>query len=68
MPFHPEFSAPAQQWIDAGLAAPTDRGTTANLAEIAFAEAQANKLLHLTGKGAIALDRESKNRPPPSPS
>ena len=68
MPFHPDFSAPAQQWVDAGLANRTEKGKSANLADIAFAEAQANKLLHLTGKGAIALDREAKHRPPPSPS
>ncbi len=68
MPFHPEFSAPAQQWIDAGLAIRTGKGETANLAEIAFSEAQANKLLFLTGQGAIALDREAKHHPPPSPS
>jgi hypothetical protein len=68
MPFHPEFSAPAQQWVDAGLAIRTEKGDTANLADIAFTEAQANKLLYLTGKGAIALDREAMNRPPPSPS
>ena len=67
MPFHPEFDAPAQQWIDAGLAVRTEKGADANFAQIAFVEAQANRLLHLTGKGAIALDREAKTRTPPSP-
>jgi len=68
MDFHLEFSAPAQRWIDAGLAVRTEKGKAANLADIAFAEAQANKLLHLTGRGALALDRKAKNQPPPSPS
>ncbi|MFL6451661.1 MAG: hypothetical protein ACJ746_28885 [Bryobacteraceae bacterium] len=67
MPFHPEFDAPAQQWLDAGLAIPTERGKKASFADLAFVEAQANQLLHLTGKGALALDREAKRRKPPSP-
>jgi hypothetical protein len=67
MPFHPNFDAPAQQWLDAGLAVPTEKGTGTNFAEVAFSAAQANQLLNLTGKGAIALDREAKSRQPPSP-
>lgn len=50
------------------MAIRTEKGKTANFANIAFAEAQANNLLFLTGPGAIALDREAKHRPPPSPS
>jgi hypothetical protein len=68
MPFHPNFDAPAQQWLDDGLAAPTEKGRSTNFANVAFSEAQANQLLNLTGKGAIALDREAKIRKPPSPS
>jgi hypothetical protein len=68
MSFHPEFDAPAQRWVDAGLAVPTERGKNANFADMAFLEAQANQLVHLTGQGAIALDREAKGRKPPSPS
>jgi hypothetical protein len=67
MPFHPEFDAPAQRWVDAGLAVPTERGKKANFAEMAFLEAQANQLLYLTGRGALALDREANGRKPPSP-
>ena len=67
MPFHPEFDAPAQQWVDAGLAVPTQKAKGANFPDMAFLEAQANQLLYLTGKGAIALDREGKRRKPPSP-
>ena len=68
MPFHPNFDAPAQHWLDAGLAVPTEKGTGKNFAKVPFSEAQANQLLNLTGKGAIALDREAKTRRPPSPS
>jgi hypothetical protein len=68
MPFHPNFDAPAQHWLDAGLAVPTKKGSGTNFARMAFSEAQANQLLDLTGKGAIALDREAKIRKPPSPS
>ncbi|MFL6417002.1 MAG: hypothetical protein ACJ74Y_15170 [Bryobacteraceae bacterium] len=67
MSLHPEFDAPAQQWIDAGLAVRTEKGADKNFAKMAFVEAQANQFLHLTGKGAIALDREAKGRKPPSP-
>lgn len=65
--FHPKFDAPAQQWLDAGLAVPTEKGIGTNFAKVAFSAAQANQLLNLTGKGAIALDREAKIRQPPSP-
>jgi hypothetical protein len=68
MPFHPSFDAPAQQWLDAGLAVPTEKGSGKNFEKMAFSEAQANQLLHLTGKGAIALDREAQIHKPPSPS
>lgn len=68
MPFHPDFDAPAQQWVDAGLAIPTEKAKGANFADMAFVEAQANQLLYLTGRGAIALDREARKRKPPSPS
>lgn len=68
MPFHPQFDAPAQQWVDAGLAILTEKGKGANFAAMAFLEAQANQLLYLTGRGALALDREAKRRKPPSPS
>ena len=67
MPFHPGFDAPAKQWLDAGLATPTEKAKGVNFADMAFLEAQANQLLYLTGKGAIALDREGKRRKPPSP-
>lgn len=67
MPPLPEYDAPAQTWIDAGLAAPTQKAATVNFSEISFLEAQANQLVFLTGKGALTLDRESKRRPPPSP-
>ena len=68
MAFHPKFDAPAQHWLDAGLAIPTEKGKGANFEEIAFSEAQANQLLFLTGRGGLALDREAQERKPPSPS
>ena len=67
MQFHPSFDAPAQQWLDAGLAVATEKGSGKDFAKMAFSEAQANQLLSLTGKGGIALDREAKIRRPPSP-
>jgi hypothetical protein len=67
MPSSLDHTSPAQKWIDAGLALPTSKGKNVSFEKIAFSEAEANRLVHLTGKGALSLDREAKKREPPSP-
>ena len=52
-------TAPAQDWIDAGFAVRSHKAASANLREMAFRDAQAKALVHLTGAGALALDREA---------
>ena len=46
MSFLPKFDAPAQHWVDAGLAVPTEKGKGANFADMAFSDAQANQLVY----------------------
>ena len=67
MSLHPDHDAPAQVWIHAGLAHPSEKGKNADFTKMSFLAAQANQLVFLTGKGALTLDREGKRREPPSP-
>lgn len=60
----PKHDAPAQEWIDAGLAKRSAKGQAADLRHISFVEAEAGALVYLTGEGAECLDREAKQRPP----
>ncbi len=59
----PPFDAPARVWIDAGLAIASPKGRDCDFQKISFTAAQANALLHLTGKGAQVLDREARRQP-----
>jgi hypothetical protein len=60
----PGHDAPAQVWIDRGLAAASERGKGVDLSKLAFREAQAKAFVHLTGEGAQALDREARRQKP----
>lgn len=60
----PKHSAPAQEWIDAGLAVLGKKPVHKDLRKISFEEARASALVHLTGRGAEALDREGKQHGP----
>ena len=60
----PKHSAPAQEWIDAGLAVVAKKPIHKDLRKISFEEACASTLVHLTGCGAEALDQEGKRQPP----
>ncbi len=60
----PKHSAPAQEWINAGLATPSKKATEKDLRTISFEEARARALVYLSGAGAEALDREARRHPP----
>ena len=60
----PKHSAPAQEWIDAGLAVVARKPIDKDLRKISFEEARASALVHLTGRGAEALDQEGKRHAP----
>ncbi|MBV8073181.1 MAG: hypothetical protein JO270_25000 [Acidobacteriaceae bacterium] len=60
----PKHTAPAQEWINAGLAVATKKRSEKDLRQVSFEEARANALVHLTGRGAEALDREAKQHAP----
>lgn len=47
MSLHPEHDGPARDWINAGLAIPTNRGKSADFENMSFLESQANQLLYL---------------------
>ena len=63
----PAYDTPAQEWIQAGLAMPTEKGKDADFGSMSFMAAQANQLVFLTALGALTLDREGESRTPPSP-
>ncbi len=63
----PAFDAPAEEWIQAGLAIPSEKGKGVNFREVSFTAAQANNLVFLTGRGALTLDRVGKQKTPPAP-
>jgi hypothetical protein len=60
----PKHSAPAQEWVEAGLAAVAKKPIEKDLRKISFEEARANALVHLTGHGAEALEREGMRQAP----
>ncbi len=63
----PRHDAPAEEWINAGLAKRSQKGHATDLRGMPFFEAEASALVHLTGEGAQSLDREAKEKPPTLP-
>ena len=57
------YDSPAQEWIDAGLAALTKKAEGQDLRSLSFTNAQANALVHLTAKGAHSLEMQAQQNP-----
>lgn len=60
---HPSHDAPVQEWIEAGLAAVTQKARGKDLRKTSFKEAHANALVYLTGEGAQRLDLQGRQSP-----
>jgi hypothetical protein len=60
----PSFEAPVDEWIAKGLATRTSKAASEDLKDLTFDAAQSKKLVFLTGRGALALEREGLQHTP----